>query len=108
MAQQPPSTISTLFGFSALARRFSFLQDPKFSAPPVLGLPQDRVWKGLARYRSTNEATTNVVHREDREYAKATTLLEAPALDFTYYADAAGKSRLLSVTDKQVRYRILW
>jgi hypothetical protein len=44
------------------------------------------MWKGLARYRDT--ATT--VTKEDREYAKVTTLLDSAALDFSYFADTPG------------------
>jgi hypothetical protein len=90
VAKQPPSAISTLLGFHHLARRFPFLYNPKFSSPPVVGLPADRVWKGLARYRITDEHTAKATHRENREYAKVTTLLDTPALDLTYYSDAPG------------------
>ncbi|KAL7425079.1 Macrophage colony-stimulating factor 1 receptor [Cryptotrichosporon argae] len=88
LAQQPPSVISLAAGFRFLARRFPFLRDPKFSTPPVTGLQPDRVWKGLARYRLAN--TTKRPHREEREYAKVTTLLTTRAVEFTYYADTPG------------------
>ena len=93
LAQQPPSAISSRFGFHFLARNFPFLYDPKFSSPPVMGLPRDRVWKGLARYRVSEEnITMPLPKREEREYAKVTTLLESPALHLTYYADTPGMS----------------
>lgn len=82
--------ISTLLGFQFLSRKFPFLHDPKFSSPPVTGLPADRQWKGLARYRFKDENVPRPPKKEDREYAKVTTILESPALDLTYYADTPG------------------
>ncbi|ORY27357.1 hypothetical protein BCR39DRAFT_589249 [Naematelia encephala] len=92
IAKEPPSLLSMFFGFHILAKRFPFLYDPKFSTPPVMGLPRDRIWRGLARYRvgEGNEDRPQESKREDREYAKVTTLLEAPGLDLTYYADTPG------------------
>lgn len=99
-ADQPPSTFLSSFGFRLLSRRFPFLHDPKFSTPPAAGLPQDRVWKGLARYRNLGGNEPKRVHREDREYAKVATILEAPALDLTYYSDTPGVVPLLRETDR--------
>ena len=90
VAKQPPSKLSSMSYFHTLARKFSFLQDPKFSSPPVVGLPHDKVWKGLARYRLDESGTEKVRKKEEREYAKVTTLLDSPALDLTYYADSPG------------------
>ncbi len=91
IALQPPSTISSSYGFRFLARLYPFLRDPKFSSPPVHGLPRDRIWKGLARYRmGDKEEHMAPPRQEQREYGKVSTLLETPALDFTYYADTAG------------------
>ena len=97
IAQEPPSAISISYGFHLLARTFPFLLDPKFSTPPATGLPRDRVWRGLARYRTAEEDASRVPRREEREYAKVTTLLESPALDLTYYSDAPGESSYGSV-----------
>ncbi|KAK4686556.1 protein CSF1, partial [Tremellales sp. Uapishka_1] len=87
VARMPPSTISTEAGFHFLAKRFPFLFNPKFSQPPVAGLPTDRMWKGLARYRHVDSYPNK---RDDWEYAKVTTLLDSPSVDFTYYADTPG------------------
>lgn len=89
VAAEPPSAITGLSGFQWLAKRFKFLYDPHFSSPPVAGLPNDRVWKGLARYRLPEDQGGNM-HREDREYAKVTTLLSTRALDLSYYTDTPG------------------
>lgn len=89
VAKEPPSTITSIPGFQWLAKRFKFLYDPHFSSPPVAGLPSDRVWKGLARYRLPEDLNSHV-HREEREYAKVTTLLSTRALDLSYYTDAPG------------------
>ncbi|ORX35037.1 hypothetical protein BD324DRAFT_652754 [Kockovaella imperatae] len=90
VAKQPPSKLSSSSYFQSLARKFSFLQNPRFSSPPVVGLPQDRVWKGLARYRLDEGSAHKAATKEEREYAKVTTLLDSPALDLTYYADSPG------------------
>ncbi|EIW72981.1 hypothetical protein TREMEDRAFT_42131 [Tremella mesenterica DSM 1558] len=90
IAKQPPSSISTFPGFHTLAKKFSFLYNPKFSTPPVLGLPQDRIWRGLARYREPDMTTPKTPKREDREYAKKTTLLVSDRVDVLYYSDAPG------------------
>ena len=55
-------------------------------------MPSDRVWKGLARYRMADENVTLTPRREEREYAKVTTLLESPELECVYYADTPGMS----------------
>lgn len=89
-AYEPTSSISSLLGFHAIARRFKFLSNPKFSTPPVAGLPRDRMWRGLARYRLPEDGP-RVHSREEREYAKVTTLLETPLLECTYYHDVPGR-----------------
>lgn len=89
--QEPPSLLSTFTGFHLIAKKFPFLSNPKFSTPPVPGLPRDRVWRGLARYRQADETGMNALRREEREYAKVTTLLETPMLEVTYFADGAGE-----------------
>jgi hypothetical protein len=68
------------------------MHNPKFSSPPVAGMPTDRVWKGLARYRVDHDNTAKPAWREEREYAKRTELITASSLEFTYYADTPGKS----------------
>lgn len=94
LANKPPSTISIFSGFHLLSRQFPFLYDPKFSTAPVPGLPTDKLWKGLARYRLPEDDATQSPRKEggdEREYAKATNLLETPELTLTYYADIPGK-----------------
>lgn len=50
------------------------------------GSDKGKPWEGLARYRdNTSDAGYPL------DYAKVATLLDAPSLDLTYYADAAGK-----------------
>lgn len=88
IADQPPSTLSIAAGFRLLARQFQFIYSPKFSTPPLPGLPTDRPWKGLARYRDSS-APPNA-KKTDLEYAKVTTLLDSPSVDFRYYADTPG------------------
>ncbi|WVF66596.1 hypothetical protein IAT40_001336 [Kwoniella sp. CBS 6097] len=90
LSQRPPSTLSIFAGFHFLAKQFAFLYDSKFSSPPVAGLPTDRVWKGLARYRELDENNTKGSKREEREYAKVTRLLETHKLELSYYADTPG------------------
>ncbi|KIR39832.1 hypothetical protein I307_02554 [Cryptococcus deuterogattii 99/473] len=93
LANKPPSTISIFSGFHLLSRQFPFLYDPKFSTAPVPGLPTDKLWKGLARYRLPEDDATQSPRKEggdEREYAKATNLLETPELTLTYYADIPG------------------
>ena len=82
--------MSSFFGFHTLAKRFAFIRNPKFSSPPVAGLPTDRPWKGLARYRTKNDNVPKPPAREEREYAKVTTLVKADSLEFTYFADTPG------------------
>lgn len=43
-----------------------------------------------------DDEVKNAPRGEQREYAKVTTLLDAPLLDLTYYADTPGKLELLS------------
>ncbi|WWC67272.1 uncharacterized protein I206_101180 [Kwoniella pini CBS 10737] len=90
LTAKPPSTLSIFSGFHLLSKQFKFLHDPKFSTPPVAGLPTDRIWKGLARYREPENGEPRAPKREEREYAKVTTLLETHQLDLTYYADTPG------------------
>ena len=90
VARQKPSKLSSFLPFHALSKRMPFLRNPKFSAPPVTGLPLDKTWRGLARYRLTDEEKSKRPRKEEREYAKVTTLLDSPALDLTYYADSPG------------------
>lgn len=91
VALEPPSALSSFSGFHWLAKRFPFLYDPRFSSPPVAGLPADRMWKGLARYRLPDEKNIGGgLQREENQYAKVATILSTHALDFTYYADAPG------------------
>ncbi|KLT40822.1 hypothetical protein CC85DRAFT_287095 [Cutaneotrichosporon oleaginosum] len=88
---EPPSAISSFPGFHWLAKRFDFLYDPRLSVPPVVGLPADRVWKGLARYRLPDEKVEGVhLHAQENQYAKVATILSTRALDFTYYSDTPG------------------
>ncbi len=88
---EPPSVISAFPGFHWLAKRFDFLYDPRLSVPPVAGLPADRVWKGLARYRLPDEKVEGVqLQAEENQYAKVATILSTRALDFTYYSDTPG------------------
>ncbi|ODN76792.1 hypothetical protein L202_05394 [Cryptococcus amylolentus CBS 6039] len=93
LSRQPPSVISIFTGFHLLAKQFPFLYDPKFSTPPVPGLPTDKLWKGLARYRlpeDSDPTTRQKSTQEELEYAKVTHLLEAPELTLTYYSDTPG------------------
>ncbi|OCF34831.1 hypothetical protein I316_03376 [Kwoniella heveanensis BCC8398] len=90
LSQRPPSTLSIFAGFRLLAKQFAFLYDPKYSSPPVAGLPTDKVWKGLARYRELDASNTKGPKREEREYAKVTRLLETHKLELSYYADTPG------------------
>ncbi|BEI81360.1 hypothetical protein CcaverHIS002_0205200 [Cutaneotrichosporon cavernicola] len=88
---EPPSAISSFPGFHWLAKRFDFLYDPRLSVPVVAGLPADRVWKGLARYRLPDEKVQGVqLQDEENQYAKVATILSTRALDFTYYSDTPG------------------
>ena len=92
-AEEPPSLLSTRSGFHRIAQEFKFLRDPRFSTPPIAGLPRDRVWRGLARYRDMDdEAPHHQLRKEEREYAKVTTLVDTPRLDVHYYSDEPGKS----------------
>jgi hypothetical protein len=43
--------------------------------------------------------------REEREYAKVTTLLESPGLDFSYYADNPGEETPTQHADPRSRTR---
>ncbi|OCF72268.1 hypothetical protein I204_06644 [Kwoniella mangroviensis CBS 8886] len=90
LTSKPPSALSIFTGFHLLSKQFRFIHDPKFSTPPVAGLPTDKIWKGLARYREPESGEAKGPKREEREYAKVTTLLETPKLEFTYYADTPG------------------
>ncbi|WVQ74514.1 hypothetical protein IAR50_004115 [Cryptococcus sp. DSM 104548] len=93
LSRQPPSVISIFTGFHLLAKQFPFLYDHKFSTPPVPGLPTDKLWKGLARYRLPEDSDSTTPQngaREEKEYAKVTHLLEAPELTLTYYSDTPG------------------
>ncbi|WWD06286.1 hypothetical protein V865_004376 [Kwoniella europaea PYCC6329] len=90
LTSKPPSALSIFTGFHLLSKQFKFMHDPKFSTPPVAGLPTDKIWKGLARYREPESGEAKGPKREEREYAKVTTLLETPKLEFTYYADTPG------------------
>ncbi|WWC90151.1 uncharacterized protein L201_005084 [Kwoniella dendrophila CBS 6074] len=90
LTEKPPSALSVFTGFHLLSKQFKFLRDPKFSTPPVAGLPTDKIWKGLARYREPEMGENKAPKREEREYAKVTTLLETHRLDLTYYADTPG------------------
>lgn len=87
---EPPSVISSFPGFHWLAKRFDFLYDPRLSVPPVAGLPADRVWKGLARYRLPDEKVGCVPLQAENQYAKVATILSTRALDLTYYSDTPG------------------
>lgn len=51
------------------------------------------MWRGLARYRLPEDGP-RVHSREEREYAKVTTLLETPLLECTYYHDVPGEQRV--------------
>ncbi|GMK54228.1 hypothetical protein CspeluHIS016_0108140 [Cutaneotrichosporon spelunceum] len=88
---EQPSVISSFPGFHWLAKRYKFLYDPRLSMPPVTGLPADRVWKGLARYRLPDEKIESVqVNAEENQYAKVATILSSRALDFAYFSDTPG------------------
>jgi hypothetical protein len=96
-ASEPPSLLSTRHFFHKIAKDFAFLRNPKFSSPPVVGLPRDRVWRGLARYWDPEEEEAQrKPRREEREYAKATTLVETPRLELRYYSDDPGESPKIS------------
>ncbi|KAG8685430.1 hypothetical protein FRC09_014744, partial [Ceratobasidium sp. 395] len=58
---------------------------------PSLQPQRQKKWGGLARYHADNDSDekTGVLH--EPEYAKATCLLDTPALNVIYYADVAGK-----------------
>ncbi|WRT63261.1 uncharacterized protein IL334_000164 [Kwoniella shivajii] len=90
LTSKPPSALSVFTGFQLLSKQFKFLYNSKFSTPPVAGLPTDKIWKGLARYRDLEDGETKGPKREEREYAKVTNLLETRQLEFTYYADTPG------------------
>ncbi|KAL1409648.1 Macrophage colony-stimulating factor 1 receptor [Vanrija albida] len=91
VAQEPPSIISSFSGFHKLAKKFPSLFDPKLSAQTIAGIPPDRVWKGLARYRLPDEEDKAKKHQEDRQYAKVTQVLHTQQLDVTYFSDTPGK-----------------
>ena len=92
-ADEPPSLLSGRLSFHKIAKEFKFLRNPRFSTPPIPGLARDRVWRGLARYRDTDDhAAHRQLRREEREYAKVTTLVDTPRLDVHYYSDDPGKS----------------
>nr|ODN85117.1 hypothetical protein L203_05068 [Cryptococcus depauperatus CBS 7841] len=93
LATKSPSVISFFSDFHSLAKRFPFLYNSKFSAPPIPGLPTDKLWKGLARYRLPEDPVMKLSQNQtkgNKEYAKVTSLLEAPELSLTYYADTPG------------------
>lgn len=86
LAEQTPSSISTRSGFHRIAK----LVPQIFDLPSVpVGVPTDRVWKGLARYR-LDETEGSVKQREEPQYAKVATLLTTRAMDITYASDAPG------------------
>ena len=91
ITKQPPSILSSFLGFHALSKRFPFIRNPRFSSPPVSGMPSDRVWRGLARYRNTGDDQPRLPTREEREYAKVTELVNAASVGLTYYADTPGE-----------------
>lgn len=89
--KEPPSEITSKFGFHWLAKRIPSLFDPRLSAPPIPGLPNDRKWKGLARYRLNDEDGVGAfIHKEETQYAKVTTILKTRALDLCYASDSPG------------------
>lgn len=56
------------------------------------------MWKGLARYRDMDDqAPKQQPRREEREYAKVTTLLETARLDVVYYSDVPGMSHAVMI-----------
>lgn len=87
LVKRPPSELSTKAAFRALSRIYDFLADPIFSKPPRAGMPRDRTWRGLARYREGKAKDTS---RTEREYGKLPLLLKTDTMDFTYYADTPG------------------
>jgi len=90
-AREPPSEITSRLGFRWLAKRIPSLFNPGLSQPAAAsGLPTDRVWKGLARYRLDDEGTAALAHKEDRQYAKVTTILQTRTLDLCYASDSPG------------------
>lgn len=96
--QTRPETRPTLLtllpaSFQALARKLKFLSDSTFIAP--LPSSANQTWKGLPRYRARESGDDgpgkNEPTESEREYAKVTTVLDAPEIDLTYYSDVAGE-----------------
>lgn len=88
-----PPTLASLKPepFHNLVRHFKFLSSVKAFGPPPSAAAE--AWKGLARYRTADDADTKgrPLTEREKEYAKVTTVLDAPECDLTYYCDVAGE-----------------
>lgn len=89
--EEPPSEIASRPGFRWLLKKFPALLDSKFAARPIAVQQPTGQWKGLARYRLEDEGVPAAkVQREERQYAKVTTLLATKLLDLSYFYDCGG------------------
>jgi hypothetical protein len=78
--------------FSKLAEEMEWLSNQFLATPPSYASAyygNDKEWKGLARYRTDIEGDIGPTDPQ-LEYAKVTTVLEAPKIDLVYYSDLAG------------------
>lgn len=89
--EEPSSELASRSGFRGLLKKFPALLDSKFAARPIAVQQPTGQWKGLARYRLEDDGIPVVkVTREERQYAKVTTLLTTNQLDLSYYYDVGG------------------
>lgn len=88
---EPSSGVTSRSGFQKILKQFPALLDSKFAARPIAVQQPTGQWKGLARYRLEDDGVPVVkVAREERQYAKVTTLLTTNLLDLSYYYDVGG------------------